>query len=556
MTLDRASPLRSAHVRITPPALESSGHRRSGGWLEWGLLALLLLQGCAALPSLESRTPSVMIRDTADTRLGRAVAPLVESHPDRSGVVALRLGGDAFGARMRMAEAADRSLDVQYYLWHPDLSGTLLLDALRRAAARGVRVRLLLDDNNTNGLDGALAAFAALANVEVRLFNPFAQRGWRGFGFLTDFARLNRRMHNKSYTADNQATIVGGRNVGDEYFGAASDLMFVDLDILAIGPVVRHVSADFDRYWNSASAYPAALLLPPATPEAQAALDRRLESSQNDPAARRYRQAIAGSSFMADLLAGRLAFDWAPVQLVSDDPDKVLGRVTEEDLLWTRLRQMAGEPRSELTLASPYFVPGEQGTRNLAAMAASGVRVSVLTNSLEATDVPAVHSGYAKRRHALLRAGVALYELKRGVDPRASDGAGRSSGLGSAVGSGGSSGSGSIGSSSSSLHTKAFTVDGKLVFVGSFNFDPRSARLNTEMGFVIGSPDLARSMAQALQTRLEQGAYRVRLTDRGELEWVETLDGRQVIHVEEPGTTFWRRLGVSLLSLLPIEWLL
>jgi putative cardiolipin synthase len=528
------------------------------------LLAVLLLQGCAALPSLQSRTPSFMSRETADTRLGRAATSHLQGHAGRSGVVALRAGGDAFAARMFLAEAAERTIDVQYYIWHTDMSGTLLLDALRRAAARGVRVRMLLDDHNTSGLDGTLAAFAALQNVEVRLFNPFASRGWRALGLLGDFARLNRRMHNKSFTVDSQVTIVGGRNVGDEYFGADRELQFFDLDVLAIGPVVTDVSEDFDRYWNSASSYPAASLLPRPTAQSKDALDLKLESQRDDPAARRYQEALATSPFVADMLAHRLAFDWSEVHLVSDDPGKALGEVADADLMWSKLKRIVGKPRSTLVLASPYFVPGEKGTADLAGMAAGGVGITVLTNSLEATDVPAVHAGYARRRVALLRAGIAIYELKRGADPgtaggprrRLGSGGSGSSGASEAPDGAGSGGSGLSGSSGASLHTKAFTVDGERVFIGSFNFDPRSARLNTEMGFVIDSAELARSMTDRLHRHLPQNAYRLRLNDRGELRWVETVDGRELVHDEEPGTTFWQRLGVSILSLLPIEWLL
>jgi putative cardiolipin synthase len=530
-------------MRLQLPMVLPSRHAR----LLFASFAIALFQACAALPSLESRTRSVMLRDTAETPLGRAATPLAEAHAGESGVVALRLGGDAFAARVLLADAAERTLDVQYYIWHADMSGTLLLDALRRAAARGVRVRMLLDDNNTSGLDTTLAAFAALDNVEVRLFNPFASRGWRALGFLTDFARLNRRMHNKSFTADNQATIVGGRNVGDEYFGAGSELLFVDLDVLAIGAVVSDVSADFDRYWNSASAYPARLLLPPAGPESKGAFQERLQSQREDPMARSYQDAIGASRFVADILARRLPFDWTQVHLVSDDPAKALGEAADSELLWSRLKRIVAKPRSEFILASPYFVPGTKRTDDFVAMAAAGTRIIVLTNSLEATDVPAVHAGYAKRRVALLRAGIVLYELKRGVDPRAAGELRRLAGSG---------GSGMPGSSGSSLHTKAFTVDGERVFIGSFNFDPRSARLNTEMGFVIDSAALAQSMAEVLQQRLRENAYRVRLSDGGELRWVETVEGREVVHDEEPGTTFWRRLAVSILSRLPIEWLL
>ena len=509
--------------------------------------AIALVQGCAALPSLESRIPSAMMSDTSDTQLGRAAKLLTEAHPGESGVVALRTGRDAFAARVMLAEAAERTLDLQYYIWHADMSGTLLLDAVRRAAARGVRVRILLDDNNTAGLDSTLAALSALPNIELRLFNPFAFRDSRAVALVGDFTRLNRRMHNKSFTADNQATIVGGRNVGDEYFGADDELLFFDLDVLAIGPVVSDVSEDFDRYWSSASSYPVLSLVPPAAAEAKVALAQRFETLRGDPAAHEYRQAFAASSFVADMLARRLTFDWAPVQLVSDDPAKVLGEAADTELLWTRLKRMIGRPRSELVLSSPYFVPGKRGVDDFAAMTAAGVRITVLTNSLAATDVPAVHAGYAKRRAALLRAGVMLFELKRELYPAST---------GETPESGSAARSGSQGSSGSSLHAKAFTVDAERVFIGSFNFDPRSARLNTEMGLVIDSPALAASMAEVLRRRLAENAYRVRIDDRGKLQWVETVAGREVVHDEEPGTTFWSRLGVSLLSVLPIEWLL
>jgi putative cardiolipin synthase len=216
-------------------------------------MALVSLQGCAHLPSLENRSVSTALQDTADTRLGKSVLPLTRAHPGKSGVFALPNGRNAFAARVLLANAAERTLDVQYYIWHKDMSGTLLFEVLHRAADRGVRVRLLLDDFNTEGLETILAALNAHPNIEVRLFNPFAHRQWRFLDFVSDFSRVNRRMHNKSFTADNQVTIIGGRNVGDEYFGAGQENLFVDLDVMAIGPVVKDVSREFDRYWNSAS---------------------------------------------------------------------------------------------------------------------------------------------------------------------------------------------------------------------------------------------------------------------------------------------------------------
>jgi putative cardiolipin synthase len=501
--------------------------------------AAALLPGCGTLPSLDGRSYSVTLENTADTRLGRAVLPLARAHPGTSGVVPLADGRDAFAARALLADAAERTLDVQYYIWHADMSGTLLFEALHRAADRGVRVRLLLDDNNTGDLDGILAALDAHPNIEVRLFNPFVNRRWRYLGYLTDFARLNRRMHNKSFTADNQATIIGGRNVGDEYFGAGDDVLFVDLDVLAIGPVVHDVSRDFDRYWASGSSYPADRLLPAASPAAIAGLAAAASSVERDPAALAYIQAIARLPFVRALLGGGRRFEWAATRMVSDDPAKGLGRAPRESKLPERLGTILGAPEREVELVSPYFVPTAAGVESFTALARRGVKITVLTNSLEATDVVAVHAGYAKRRKPLLQAGVALFEMKRTSSrPAAEDH--RLTGN----------------SSASSLHAKTFSVDRARIFIGSFNFDPRSARLNTEMGFVIDSPAMAQTLADAFAGGIPRRAYEVRLSDTGALRWVEQEDGRRIVHDREPGTGFWRRALVSVLSVLPIEWLL
>ena len=506
------------------------------------ILALALLQGCAALPSLADRTVSMRLQDTGGSTLGRSITPLAQAHAGLSGVVPLLSGRDAFAARVRLADAAERSLDIQYYIWHADISGTLLLDALRRAADRGVRVRLLLDDNNTRGFDEALAALDARPNVEVRLFNPFMIRRWRSLEYLFDFPRLNRRMHNKAFTADNQATVIGGRNIGDEYFGAGHDVLFVDLDVLAVGQVVDDVSQDFDRYWASGSSYPARGLLPAASAASIATGAAAAAAVQQEPAAFAYAQAIEESPFMRSLLAHSLTFEWAEVHLVSDDPEKGLGLASSDELLWSRLKRVMKRPTLDIELVSPYFVPGAEGVEFFASLARSGVQVAVLTNSLEATDVVAVHAGYAKRREPLLAAGVKLFEMKRATS-LSPDTQERTL-------------PGTSGSSASTLHAKTFSIDGSSMFIGSFNFDPRSARLNTEMGFVIDSPHLAQSITATIGQHLPATAYEVGLAPDGALRWIEQHGSEDIVYDEEPGTTVWKRLGVSLLSLLPIEWLL
>ncbi|MGX4642684.1 phospholipase D family protein [Massilia sp. SYSU DXS3249] len=507
-----------------------------------GAAALVLVAAatcaCTPLPPLEPRPASVALSDTGSTRLGRALAPLAERHPGLSGIHPLADGRDAFAARVLLARAAERSLDVQYYIWRDDLTGVLLFDELRSAATRGVRVRLLIDDNNTAGLDPVLSALGREPNIEVRLFNPFAMRGWRSLGYLTDFRRLNRRMHNKSFTVDSQATIVGGRNIGDEYFGAAGDMLFVDLDVLAVGTVVDEVSQDFDRYWNSASAYPIAALVAPGD-VSPVDLGRRAADLRGRPDAQRYLEAVRTLPFVEQLKQGGLPLEWSLTRLVSDNPAKVLGKAAPGERMAVQLSQLWGKPERRLDIVSPYFVPGQQGANALAAAARGGAQIRVLTNSLEATDVAAVHAGYAKWRHELLKAGVSLFELRRswGADlPER--------------------GRGRFGSSASSLHAKTFGVDERSIFIGSFNLDRRSIDLNTEMGFVIDSPVLAGQLHQRLGESMPGRAYEVRLDGDGKLYWLERSGDRMMRHEREPGVGVWKRAWVGLLSFLPIDWLL
>ncbi|MFZ5483910.1 MAG: phospholipase D family protein [Pseudomonadota bacterium] len=496
------------------------------------LVLVSILGGCAGLPSLEDRPVSAALTETGSTRLGRAIAPQVAAHPGRSGIHPLLDARDAFAARLLLAQHAERSLDVQYYLWRLDQTGTQLFDALRAAADRGVRVRLLLDDGNHSlALDDTLAALDGHAHIEVRLFNPFPTRGLHALGYLADFPRLNRRMHNKSFTADNQASVIGGRNIGDEYFGNDADLAFIDLDVLAIGPVVSELSRDFDRYWASASAYPIDRLLAPAPP---AALDRAKAPAQGADG-----QALADSEFARRWTEGTLKFEWAVTHLVSDDPAKGLDRSHAEAALAAQLTRVLGAPARQFDLVSPYFVPTRHGTRLLTELAGRGVRVRVLTNALEATDVSAVHAGYAKRRKTLLKSGITLYEWPRRL-PKAHR----------------ASGAFASGNSRASLHAKTFAVDNARLFVGSFNFDPRSARLNTELGLVIESPALASGLTRVFDRSLPALAYEARLDAQGQLYWIDRRGAQETRRDSEPGATLWRRAWLWLITRLPVEWLL
>lgn len=505
------------------------------------ILAAILIIGSPKLPPLAGRAASqTMVRDPA-TVIARTFADDALRHPGLSGIHALSDGRSAFAARMLMIDSAQHSLDVQYYIWHDDVTGHLLLDALRRADARGVRVRLLLDDNGITGLDPVLAALDALPNTEVRLYNPFLQRRFKALGYVTDFRRLNRRMHNKSLTADNAASIIGGRNIGDEYFDASEGVNFADLDLLAVGKVVTDVSSMFDRYWNSGSAYPLSLLIQADAVDARQHILRKLEVHGGRAAIQKYSAALKTSNLIKNLASGKLAMEWVPVTLLADDPEKTLSQGADHSrtLMLPRLGSAIGKAENRVDLVSPYFVPMAEGARAFASLAHKGVKVRVLTNSLAATDVSAVHAGYAKRRKVLLQAGIRLFELKPDAARDSAESTPRS-----------------IGSSGASLHAKTFAVDDRRAFVGSFNFDPRSAEFNTEMGFVVDSPALAKSIHTAFDTELHVGCYEVRLDASGNLEWIDRSSGTDVTWHEEPGTDLLKRGLVTVLSWLPIDIML
>lgn len=507
------------------------------------LSLVLLLAACATLPATVQRPHSSAFTGTDDTFLGKALAPELTAHPGLTGILPLIDAGEAFAARMALAQAAERSLDMQYYIWRGDTTGQLLLEAAWAAAERGVRVRLLLDDNNTGGLDGTLAVLDAHPKLEVRLFNPFANRSLRAGDFALDFSRVNRRMHNKSFTADNQVAIVGGRNVGDEYYGADQLLGFQDLDVVTVGPVVREVSRQFDLYWNSEAAYPATALLGKPPPDGAVRLLAQWSGLRQQPETQDYLEAVRQTPLMREVAARRLPFEWADAHVVSDLPTKVHAPDGhEQQLMFPLLKQAMGEPRRELDLVSPYFVPGAEGAQELAALARRGVVVRVLTNSLAATDVAAVHAGYARYRKELLAAGVILYELKPGATPppRPEEEKRRNPG----------------GSSAASLHAKTFAVDRSRIFVGSLNLDPRSVHLNTEMGVVIDSPTLARRLGAEIDQAVPTQAYEVRLPQGGSMEWIDRGPDGETRYRSEPDTGRLRRLWVDFLSLLPIEWLL
>lgn len=500
-----------------------------------GLLALLALVGLVThkkLPDNSQRTPSQHLPVNPDGLMARHLLPQMAAHPGQSGLLPLVSSRDAFAARLALAGAAQQSLDLQYYIWHDDVSGRLLMQALVKAADRGVRVRLLLDDHTMAGMDPLIAALDAHERIEVRLFNPYMQRGLRPLGYLSDFWRLNRRMHNKSMTADSLITIVGGRNIGDEYFQATSGVMFADLDVAAVGPAAQAVSADFDRYWNSEPAYPAGRIIGSASP---AALDT---APAQDEATQSYLRALAQLPLARQLREGGVPLVWAPARVVSDAPAKALGQAQRQDTLLAQIGPVMQAAEKQLLIVSPYFVPTRHGADMLGNLAAGGKEVVVLTNTLAANDVTVVHSGYAKYRKDLLKSGVRLHEIKPDATVKPENQRGI------------------LDSSGASLHAKTFAVDGRYLYVGSFNLDPRSAIHNTEMGLLIDSPKLAAQMVQGFETGKDANTYAVTLDGNGRLHWTTGAQGQQTVVHEEPQSTFLQRAQVWIASRLPVEWLL
>ncbi len=521
-------------------------------WLEGGIvgkisrylivLTVFIMGGCATLPDNSDRKESFAYTDTADTAFGKKVSGMAAAHPGKSGFYLLSNGLDAFVARVLLAHIAQRSIDVQYYLYHDDMVGRLFTHQLLKAADRGVRVRLLVDDMDLAGRGLGAAVLDSHPNMEVRLFNPFSRKTNRLSQFITRMGSVTRRMHNKSFTVDNQATILGGRNIGNEYFDADPGLAFADMDVLAVGTVAQDVSATFDKYWNSKLAYPATVLKgKPPKPEEIELLRGQLDEFVKEQVDSAYLQALRNSDLAQNIRENRVRYAWGDAHVVYDLPEKILHHPGKTEFhLVPQLAPYIDSLKKELIIFSPYFVPGKSGTAFLTQLVERGVRVRILTNSLSSNDVGIVHSGYSKYRKPLLRAGVELYEMNKKLtreQRKEKKGAG--------------------GSSKASLHAKSFVFDRKYMFIGSLNLDPRSMIHNTEIGVVLTSEEIARKMGTDFDNNIKRAAFRLELVkNRNGTEkilWHGWVDGKEKTFDVDPYTSFWKRLGIGFMRLLPIE---
>lgn len=496
------------------------------------VIAIMIARLVFPLPDISDREASSAIPPSAETTLGALVADDGKDRGGLSGVLPLVDGRNALASRIALIDAAEQSVDAQYYIWHDDTSGMLLLDALYRAVERGVKVRLLLDDNGIPGLDDFIAGLNAHPNFQIRLFNPSMLRNPKALGYTFDFFRMNRRMHNKALITDGAVAIIGGRNIGDEYFEVTEDNFYVDMDVLAAGAVVPDSSASFDRYWNSQSVFEVENIIN-GTGDLVAFLARADEVRQSALAKTLFDETTVGA---ARYISGDVDLEWTTVNLFVDDPKKGLGIASRDELMISSLIDILGGVETRLDLVSAYFVPAKQGTALLTDLSRAGKTVNILTNALNTTDVLMVHAGYSKYRRALLEDNVALFELKlRSTEAEAM----------------------LMPLSGASLHAKTFAIDGKRVFIGSFNFDPRSATLNCEMGFLIESPTMAANVSAAFDKQIETVSYQPELTPESKMVWREVAkDGSSRIYQEEPGATTLQQIVLVILGILPIEWLL
>lgn len=541
----------------------------------WRWLALLTLAawltGCASLPSEVDRPVSTALANPEQTRIGNAVQQRAARAGTRndSGFALVNSAELAFTSRMALINAAQKTLDIQYYAIHSDETTDRLFDALRAAAARGVRIRILLDDFNTAGKNAQVLKIAFEPNIELRLFNPLPGNRrslfFRILGSLKDVDRIQRRMHNKMFVADNAVAITGGRNLGETYFGQGEGTNFVDADILAAGRIARELSGSFDQYWNNPLAYPVQSLMTPAEIEKikpppktaasaapqtsatiQAADGPTVQPASAGPATApgvRTTTAPDGTVSVIEPLPDStnlalLDWTWAPAVLLVDKPSKIAADADDvqqaQDTTVDGLLQLMSQASGDLLIVSPYFVPGQRMMEQFAAIRQKGVRIRVLTNSLASNDAPAAHVGYARYRRELLALGIEIYEMRAEQE-------------GSLTSFGSTGSSGSAGGSRASLHSKIVVLDQRLLVIGSMNLDLRSQLQNTEVALAIRSPKLAGDTIALIEPAMARGAYKVELVD-GQLVWRAPQNSKLADTRIEPDASTGLKLMLKLIG--------
>jgi putative cardiolipin synthase len=516
-------------------------------WLKiLGSLVVILIAGYFImsffyrLPDISSRKQAYMIDDGEATGLGKQFGPQTAEQPGKTGVYLLPNGRDAFAARVLLARMSEKSLDIQYYMYHQgtDTVGGLLTYEVLKAADRGVRVRMLLDDIYGNQDEDTWIGLDSHPNIEVRFWNPWKRGGSRLIQSVVRAAEIDYRMHAKSYTADNQVTILGGRNIGDEYFDADKDVAFADIDVFSVGPSVREVSTEFDTYWNAEHAFPAGILIRPGTEQDLAALRSKKDAFYASQSTSAYVKALNDSNLAKGLKDNSLALSWSDARVIHDSPQKEdLKRAGKDELLISQLAPYMTSAKKTVDIVSPYFVPGHNATEALCKLSQDGVEVRILTNSLASNDVSAVHAGYAKYRRKLLRCGVRLFELDESLKSKETK---MFTWLPSLA--------------KSSLHAKTMVFDGEIMFVGSFNFDSRSLFINNEIGLLFRDPEIAGASAKHFEDNVNKAAFEVSFSREGgreNMQWTGGQGGPDVVMKKEPYATTMQKLSVFIVKWVP-----
>ena len=492
----------------------------------------VLLTACVSAPLNYPKQESLALTDVSTTRQAINALEWVGGREDVNGFYPLTEGFDAFGARLKLMDNAQKSLDVQYFLMKPDNAGLVFAAQMLRAADRGVRVRFLLDDIFTTVDVDSLAILDTHPNIEVRLFNPIARQGIPLLNYLGHFSLTNRRMHNKSFVTDNRMAVVGGRNIAVEYYQLEASGEFVDFDMFAVGPVVKEVSSQFDLYWNHELAVPLSAFYNEDDKEKIMATRVLLDQEMAKAGQSIYAEAIQ-TPVLKKFQAGEASPFIAPARLVTDNPDKLLQEISDDHkIVASEIRQALLDAESEIILITPYFIPRKGGLELLRKIQDKGVRVTVLTNSLATNNHTPVHSAYASYRRRLLDAGVELWEAR--VDAAKiilPDGESQLDKL--------------------TLHTKGILIDRKRVFVGSLNLDPRSIDINTEMGLLVDSAEMVAGMTDSVREHIPLVAYQVKMDEDRKLSWHAIIDGREVIESKEPQTTAWDRFKAWFMKIVP-----
>ncbi|MBK0063291.1 phospholipase D family protein [Acinetobacter sp. S54] len=454
---------------------------------------------------------------------------------------------DAFASiasRIHLIRKAQHTIDLQYYIWQNDYVGQLMLKELVKAADRGIKIRLMIDDQNGNKLDQTLRALSQHPNFQIKLFNPYQFRNFKIIDYLFRFKQINHRMHNKLIIADDTIAVTGGRNISSEYFDASYKFQFTDLDILFFGTAADQAENLFNEFWNNELSIPVNQLVGNGTAKQLVELRKVYEKIDNSytPTENRINDA---QNELNEALQLR-SVQWAKAYFVADRPNKILGQARDQELIYNQMIKIMGYPQQHIELVSAYFVPTEKGAEYLSQLSRQGTKVRVLTNSFAANDVAIVHAFYCQYRKKLLQNGVKLYEFKPLLERTKPTWYEKVTGRVIPA----------KGKSSSSLHAKFFDIDGK-VFIGSFNFDPRSAHLNTEVGLVVESDALQNEITEVLDQYLPQVAYELKLNDQGNINWIEyKSDGKTMTYDQDPGTTKFQRFMMKIVAYLPIEWMM